>query len=118
MLWIYKTPEKVGVTIIETLPSESSECFYYTFPVRLGTDFSADPVTNKMTSTVENLIYSIQASEDLNQFEARMIQLETALSSDLPALNPGWEYVTFRFNSSTDTLDRGFFRVNIDGGNP
>ena len=78
----------------------------FTAPIRNGASFigSAPP-----TAAVDGMTYQIQGSLDLTSFNAPLEEITPAQSNDLPPLDAGWSYRTFRH--TTPALKSGFFRV-------
>jgi len=80
-----------------------------TLPVRNGAVFSGSG--EQVSSPVDGIIYRIQGSTDLTNWTATPVtEVVPAQTAGLPALNPGWEYRTFRLG----TPARGFLRAVVE----
>jgi len=82
-----------------------------TVPVRDGAVFTG---TGGLTSqAIDGLIYRIRGSGDLLSFNAGVTEVVPALASDLPALDPGWSYRSFRLNAGISAAGEGFMRAEV-----
>ncbi len=80
-----------------------------TLPIRTGATFTG--TGEKVSTPVDGIIYRIQGSTDLaNWTTTPVTEVTPAQTAGLPALNPGWEYRTFRLGSQA----RGFLRAAIE----
>ncbi|MCB1133711.1 MAG: hypothetical protein KDN05_21510, partial [Verrucomicrobiae bacterium] len=73
-----------------------SDVLTLTIPVRgAGTPFSG--ATEQVSDPVDGIVYRIQGSPDLSDWNTTVVsEVVPALDAGLPALDPGWEYRTFR----------------------
>ncbi len=93
----------------QTVTIAGSNYLALTLPIRLGTTFTGSG--EKVSAPVDGLIYRIQGSTDLaNWTTTPVTEVTPAQTAGMPALNPGWQYRTFRLSSQA----RGFLRAAIE----
>jgi hypothetical protein len=81
--------------------------FTLTLPVRVGVTFSG---SGESSAAVDGIIYRIQGSPDLVDFETTQVfEVTPALAAGRPPLSPGWEYRTFRLSPGS----QGFLRLAV-----
>lgn len=81
-----------------------------TFPVRAGAVFTDSPI---QVAIVDNVVYTVEGSTDLIDWNESTVEVTPALTSGMPALSAGWEYRTFRFHQSVDASVRAFLQVKV-----
>ena len=83
-----------------------------TLPVRIGATFSGSG--EKISTPVDGLLYHIQGSTDLTEWTTTpVIEVTPALVAGMPALDLGWTYRTFRFQSQAGK-NHGYLRAKIE----
>lgn len=95
---------------IATLSGTPGQGLTYTFPVRIGVEFSHDPLTEGQAGNIDNVFYQVTGSLDLSVFNHNVSVLEDALSDGLPVPNPGWEYRSFLLDQALGLGPRGFLQ--------
>lgn len=81
----------------------------YTIAVRAGAPvFSGSP----MSSSVEGITYTINASLDLSDFDA-LVLVADPMTDGLPLLPEAYEYRSFCLDDSEGAPDSGFFQVIV-----
>ncbi|MES2660910.1 MAG: autotransporter-associated beta strand repeat-containing protein [Verrucomicrobiota bacterium] len=84
----------------------------YTIPVRTGAAFSG---LTSQTATQDGITYQIQGSDNLGGWDAMVItEVTPALSEDLPDLDEGWTYRTFRTPGTVSADPTDFIRSRIN----
>ena len=101
---------------VETVGAEKA--LVITLPVRNGAIFAGTaPAT--ASAAVEGIDYEIGGSNDLLNFDQNVSEVVPALTGtpDMPALNAGWTYRTFRLDGAigggTARGPRGFLRATV-----
>lgn len=96
---------------------EASTAQILTLPVRLGaTPAATDPPGGEIILEADGLRYRIQGTTNLIDWNLTMEEIP-ARTENLPPLNPGYEYRSFRSpGTSTHTFE--FVRVRIELANP
>ncbi|MES2996083.1 MAG: PDZ domain-containing protein [Verrucomicrobiota bacterium] len=82
----------------------------HTIPVRSGADFNG---SGPLVAQVDGIIYSIQGTTDLVDFDAGVVEIPGPLSAGMPVPSAGWEYRSFRLAGPSSTTPRGFLRIVI-----
>jgi autotransporter-associated beta strand protein len=110
---------------IHTLSGE--DVLTFTVAVRTGATF-ADGATDavKQESAIDEVKYTIEASDDLTAWN--VVNVDKLGNSDaanvraaitnLPALDSGWEWHTFRTSGSTSASDKRFIRLMVSEVTP
>jgi len=101
------TEDKIAVFVTS---QEDDDHLALTLPVRAGATFSGSP---SPTTTIDGIIYTIQGTNDLNDWTQILVEVTPAESAELPSLSSGWEYRTFRFTQTLDQSLNSFFRIAI-----
>jgi hypothetical protein len=96
---------------IETVGSE--QALVITLPVR-GTapapTFSGSPPT----ATVDGVVYTIEGSNNLVDFDQGVTEVTPASAAEMPALDTGWSYRTFRLDGAVPARGaKGFLHVRV-----
>jgi len=82
----------------------------HTFPVRNRAAFAgAEP----LSASVDGLMYSVSASFDLIDFTLSVVELIPPHTADLPPLDRGWDYRTFRSPTLAGPSSPAFLRRAI-----
>ena len=104
---------------VATLPSDSSRVLTLSIPVRVGATFNGPG--DLVSDLIDGLTYSIQGSDDLNDFTSMAITEitgtdATSVQSSLPPLSSAaWIYRTFRSPGSVNDGDsRDFLRIKVE----
>jgi hypothetical protein len=86
-----------------------------TLPVRDGAIFTADGNGNR-TGTADGVSYRVQGSFDLQAWTAAISEVtpNSAFTNNLPTLDAGWTYRSFRVPGQTADTPRAFLRVIIE----
>ena len=86
-----------------------------TLPVRNGAVFAGTPAKS---STIDEVIYSIQGSNTLAAFDQAVSEIAES-SAGMPALSTGWTYRTFRLDGAVPTRGAtGFLRADVADAAP
>jgi autotransporter-associated beta strand protein len=99
---------------VETVGAD--QALVITLPVRNGAAFSG---TAPAVATVaaDGIDYEIGGSNDLMTFDQEVSEVVPALAADMPGLNTGWTYRTFRLNGAvgggTPRGPKGFLRATV-----
>lgn len=110
---------------IHTLSGE--DVLTFTVAVRTGATF-ADGATDavKKESAIDEVKYTIEASDDLTVWNvvnvdklgnSDAVNVRAAITN-LPALDSGWEWHTFRTSGSTSASDKRFIRLMVSEVTP
>lgn len=88
-----------------------------TIAVRDGASFAASG--NRQAATVDEIIYTVEASNDLADWGTPVVTEvtgadATAIQTGLPALDTGWTYHTFRSDGSASADNADFMRLNVE----
>ena len=86
--------------------------FSLTIPVRTGAIFAGAAA---QTTTLDGISCTIEVSDDVTGW-ATMAISEVTPAADLPALNAGWNYRTFRTPGPVSADNRDFLRVKTAPG--
>jgi len=104
---------------VATLPSDSSRVLTLSIPVRVGATFNGPG--DLVSDLIDGLTYSIQGSDDLNDFTSMAITEitgtdATSVQSSLPPLSSAaWIYRSFRSPGSVNDGDsRDFLRIKVE----
>lgn len=101
---------------VETLLGQ--QALVITLPVRTGAVFAGSVPA---AATLDGLVYEIAGSNDLSSFDQGVSEIVPALVSDpeMPALDAGWSYRTFRLNGDIGGAvprgPKGFVRASVIG---
>lgn len=89
-----------------------SDVLVITLPVRDGATFSG---VTAQEATIDNLTYSIEGSDDVDDWNLVISEVTPALTANpaLPALDAGWTYRTFRTPGSVDIDPEDFIRLKV-----
>lgn len=90
------------------------EYLTYTFPTRNGAVFINDPVEAFLRAGIDEIVYTIAATENLTTYHLPLFEHSEVLSAGLPPLSPGWSYRTFLLGTDLDATNSAFFRLGID----
>ena len=82
-----------------------------TIPVRNGASFTG---TNSLTAAIDGIPYEIRGSTELQTWTRAMVEVTPAIDTNLPNLNAGWSYRTFRFPTSTADEAQGFIQALVN----
>jgi hypothetical protein len=96
---------------IETVGSE--QALVITLPVR-GTAPAPTFTGSPLTATVDGVVYTIEGSNNLVDFDQGVSEVTPASAAEMPALDTGWSYRTFRLDGVVPARGaKGFLRVRV-----
>lgn len=83
-----------------------------TLPVRAGAAFSG---VTAQDATIDNLTYSIEGSDDVDEWNLVISEVTPALTANpaMPALDAGWTYRTFRTPGNVTSDPEDFIRLKV-----
>lgn len=111
-----KSAKASGKVVSRVAAVTGGNAFVLTLPVRTGASFSG---TTFRSATVDNLIYQIEGSNDLLNYDQTVTEVVPALDSGLPELTGGWTYRSFRLAGDPATRgQKGFLRAKVQGTTP
>ncbi len=93
---------------------EGEAALLLTFPVRGTPVFGGSP---GKTATADQIAYIVEGSDTLADFDQEVTEVTPARSADMPELNSGWTYRTFRLAGPVEGPGsrgaQGFLRVRF-----
>ena len=95
-------------SFVITLAGVAYPCL--TLPVRDGIQFSGTPAA---TGSGSGILYQIQGAHDLQRWEVPVMELDSAVTTGLPVLDPGWSYRSFRTSTPVSQEQRTFLRAKL-----
>lgn len=101
-----------------------SQALTLTVATRSGAMFAnGAPDAVKQTATKDNVVYTVEASDELTAWNVVDVDeldattsaaVQAALGSTLPTLSSGWEWHTFRTDGTVSTDSSDFIRLRVE----
>jgi autotransporter-associated beta strand protein len=92
---------------------DSDKELILTAAIRSGTAAFASGAPSTAASVADGITYSIQGSVNLAGFTTSVTALPVAITTGLPALNPGYSYRSFSLSGSNGLPGKGFLRAAV-----
>jgi hypothetical protein len=92
---------------------DSDKELILTAAIRNGTAAFGDGAPSSAASAADGITYSIQGSTNLAGFTTPVNAVTTAITTGLPALNPGYSYRSFSLSGSNGLPSKGFLRAAV-----
>jgi hypothetical protein len=98
-----------GKEQLSTVDTDADNRGDITTTVEVLTGASFTPSGNKLTATIDGIIYTVEGSLDLVNFESAVSEVTPHLGTGLP--KAGYVFKTFRLNAGDGLIGKGFIRT-------
>ncbi len=106
-------PKVFVFTADSTFDGDTDKELVLTAAIRTGAAAFTNAAPSTAASVADGITYRIEGSSTLASFPTTVNAVPTAITTDLPALNPGYSYRSFSLGGSNGLPSKGFLRASV-----
>lgn len=108
-----QNPKVFAFTVDSDFDGDTDKELILTAAIRSGAAAFTNAAPSTAASVADGITYRIEGSSTLASFPTTVNAVPTAITTALPALNPGYSYRSFSLGGSNGLPSKGFLRATV-----